>query len=98
LPYAWLQRSRVYIYLAVGVSAGAYIIQIILPVNEFTVILFYVALLYWVGAIVVNGKAARLVAASNEQKCHLPNHSMGHLDLDDPISTHLPNALTRKLH
>jgi hypothetical protein len=66
LPYAWLQRSRVYIYLAVAVSVGAYVIQVILPANEFTVILFYVALLYWVGAILVYRKAARLVAASNE--------------------------------
>lgn len=64
LPYAWLQRSRVYIYLAAAISVGAYVIQIILPVHEFTVILFYVALLYWAGAILMYRKAARLVAAS----------------------------------
>jgi hypothetical protein len=64
LPYAWLQRSRVYIYLAVAVSVGAYGIQVILPAHEFTTILFYVALLYWAGAILVYRKAARLVAAS----------------------------------
>jgi hypothetical protein len=62
LPYAWLQRSRVYIYLAVAVSVGAYGIQVILPAHEFTSILFYVALLYWVGAILAYRKAARLVA------------------------------------
>ena len=66
LPYAWLQRSHVYIYLAVAVSVGAYVIQVILPANEFTVILCYVALLYWVGAILVYRKAAQFVAASNE--------------------------------
>jgi hypothetical protein len=64
LPYAWPQRSRAYIHLAVAVSVGAYVIQVILPTHEFTVILFYVALLYWAGAIVVYRKAARLVAAS----------------------------------
>lgn len=64
LPYAWLQRSHVYIYLAVAVSVGAYGIQVILPANEFTVILLYVALLYWAGAVLVYRKAARLVAAS----------------------------------
>jgi hypothetical protein len=64
LPYAWLQRSRVYIYLAVAVSVGAYVIQVILPANEFTAILFYVALLYWAGATLLYRKAVRLVAAS----------------------------------
>jgi hypothetical protein len=64
LPYAWLQRSRVYIYLAVAVSVGAYVIQVILPANEFSVILFYVALLYWAGAILVHRQAACLVAAA----------------------------------
>ncbi len=45
LPYAWLQRTRVYIYLAVVVAIGAYVIQVLLPANEFTVIMLYVALL-----------------------------------------------------
>ena len=64
LPYAWLQRTRVYIYLAVAVSIGSYAIQVFLPANEFTVLLFFVALLYWVGAVPAYRKAARLVAAS----------------------------------
>jgi hypothetical protein len=64
LPYAWLQRNRVYVYLAVAVSVGAYVIQVILPARESTVILLYVALLYWAGAILVYRKAARLVTAS----------------------------------
>ena len=64
LPYAWLQRSRVYVYLAVAVSVGAYVIQVILPANESTVILFYVALLYWASAILVYRKGTWLVAAS----------------------------------
>jgi hypothetical protein len=65
LPYAWLQRSRVYTYLAVAVSFGAYAIQVILPANEFSVILFYIALLYWAGAILVYRNSVWLVAASN---------------------------------
>jgi hypothetical protein len=60
MPYAWLQRNRVYLYLAVAVSIGAYVIQVVLPSNEFMAILLYVALLYWVGAIIVYRGAARL--------------------------------------
>ena len=64
LPNAWLQRGHIHACLAVAVSVGAYVIQVILTANKYTVILFCVALLYWAGAILVHRKAPRLVAAS----------------------------------
>ena len=64
LPNAWLQRSHIHACLAVAVSVGAYVIQVILPANKFAVIQSCVALLYWAGAILVHRKAPRLVAAS----------------------------------
>jgi hypothetical protein len=51
MPYAWLHDSKVYIYLAVAVSIGAYLIQLIVAANDFEAILFWVALVYFVAAV-----------------------------------------------
>lgn len=63
LPYAWLQRTRAYIVLGVAVSVGAFLIQLLLPGLAFNLILFYVAAVYAVSAVVVYREARRLVAA-----------------------------------
>lgn len=68
LPYAWLHRSRVYIYLAVAVSLGAYLIQLLLPSNEFSVILFYVAIVYWAAVLPVFRSARRLTGEARGRK------------------------------
>lgn len=61
LPYAWLHRTRIYIVLAVAVSVGAFALQVLLGSAAFAVILFYVALLYWVVALLVYRHAAGLM-------------------------------------
>src|SRR5689334_17035541 len=39
LPYAWLQRTNLYVALAAAVSAGAFILQVTLHANAFPYIL-----------------------------------------------------------
>jgi hypothetical protein len=61
LPYAWLHRTRIYVFSAVAVSLGAFAIQNWLPKNAFSSILFFVAVVYWITAPLVYRHAARLV-------------------------------------
>ena len=64
LPYAWLHRTRIYVYFAIAVSIGAFIIQIFLAANAFSVILLYVAIVYWITTPLVYRHAARMVKAA----------------------------------
>lgn len=63
LPYAWLHRMRIYIFLAVVISVGAFVLQIWLGSDAFSNILLFVALVYWIAAPLVYHNAARLVKA-----------------------------------
>jgi hypothetical protein len=60
LPYAWLQRTHVYVALAVAIAVGAFIIQIALGARAFPFVLFYMSLLYWSAAPFLYRNAARL--------------------------------------
>ena len=60
LPYAWLQRTRVYVWLAVAVSAGALAIQIALGSRAFPWVLAHMTLCYWIAAQLVYRAAAKL--------------------------------------
>ncbi len=60
LPYAWLHRTRIYIYFAIAVSLGAFAIQVWLAKNAFSYILVYMAVTYWITMPFVNRHAARL--------------------------------------
>ena len=61
LPYAWLHRTQTYIYLAVAVSIGAFVVQLILGSNAFSFILLYVGVVYWAASPLLYRHAARLV-------------------------------------
>jgi hypothetical protein len=61
LPYAWLHRTRIYVYFAVAVSIGAFAIQVWLAARAFSFILLYVAVVYWIATPLVYKHAARLV-------------------------------------
>jgi hypothetical protein len=63
LPYAWLQRTNVYVWLAVAVSAGALVLEIALGPNAFPFILFHMTACYWFAAPLVHRAARRLTAA-----------------------------------
>lgn len=63
LPYAWLQRTNVYVWLAVAVSAGALVLQIAIGRNAFPFILFHMTACYWIAAPLVHRAARRLTAA-----------------------------------
>jgi hypothetical protein len=60
LPYAWLQRTNVYVWLAVAVSAGALGLQITLHAAAFPYILMHMTLCYWIGAVLVYRAAKKL--------------------------------------
>lgn len=47
LPYMWLHRTRLYAWLAVFLSIGAFILQLIFGPAAFNIILLYVGVLYW---------------------------------------------------
>jgi hypothetical protein len=64
LPYAWLHRTRIYIYFAVAVSIGAFVIQVLFASYAFSYILLYVALVYWMTAPLVYRHAAGLIKAA----------------------------------
>ena len=64
LPYAWLQRTNVYIWLGVVVSAGALALQIALGSRAFPFILMLMTASYWVGAVLVRRAAWRLTVGS----------------------------------
>ena len=63
LPYAWLQRTRIYFALGVAISLGAFVLQIILQAAAFPWILMFVGAAYWTAAPLVYRNAARLVRA-----------------------------------
>jgi len=63
LPYAWLQRTNVYVWLAVAVSAGALGLQVALHAAAFPYILMHMTLCYWIGAVLVYKAARKLSAA-----------------------------------
>jgi hypothetical protein len=61
VPYAWLHRSRLYIYLAIAISIGAFILQIALRSGAFSIILLYMGAVYWIAAPLVYRHATVLV-------------------------------------
>ena len=61
LPYAWLQRTNVYVGLAVAVSLGALLLQMFLGARAFPYILMYMTACYWFGAVLVY-RAAKVLA------------------------------------
>lgn len=67
LPYAWLQRTNVYVWLAVAVSVGALALQMALGSRAFPFILMWMTASYWVGARLVYRAAWRLTAADSRQ-------------------------------
>ena len=64
LPYAWLQRTRVYTVLAVAISIGAFAIQVALKSDAFPWILFYMSACYWIAAPILYRNAQRLTHAA----------------------------------
>ena len=63
LPYAWLQRTNVYVWLAAAVSAGALALQIALGARAFPFILLWMTTCYWIAAPLVYRAARRLTVA-----------------------------------
>jgi hypothetical protein len=64
LPYAWLHRTRIYAGFAGVVALGAFGLQVWLGATAFNVILFFLAAVYWVTALLVYRHARQIVSAS----------------------------------
>ena len=60
LPYAWLQRSKAYMWLGIAVSAGSYVLTMALEEQSFAWVLFYVAACYWIATPLVYRRAHAL--------------------------------------
>ncbi len=60
LPYAWLQRTRIYTGLAFALAVGSFALQLSLGPAAFAYILLYVAFAYGVSAPWLYRHAARL--------------------------------------
>lgn len=61
LPYAWLHRTRLYLYLAAAVALGGFALQYFLGSAAFNWILIYIGVVYLVAAPLVYRQAAQLV-------------------------------------
>jgi hypothetical protein len=61
LPYAWLQRSKTYMWLGIAVSSGSYALAIALEAQSFPWVLFYVTACYWTAVPLVYRRAHALV-------------------------------------
>jgi len=64
LPYAWLNRTRIYTILAAVVSVGAFVLILILKGSSFAWILLLVGMAYWVAAPLVYRHAKNVVAGA----------------------------------
>lgn len=63
LPYAWLQRTRIYTVLGVVVAVGALAIALTLQRESFAWVLGFMTLSYWVAAPMLIAHARRVAAA-----------------------------------
>lgn len=64
VPYAWLHRTRAYLFLGAAVALGAFAILVFLQSAEFSITLPYVGVVYWIAAPLVYRNAADLVRAA----------------------------------
>jgi len=62
LPYAWLQRTRVYSVLGVVVSVGAFALSLVLKRDAFAWVLFFMTACYWVATPWLLAHSRRLAA------------------------------------
>ena len=62
LPYAWLQRTRIYVVLGVAVSVGALALSLALRREAFSPVLFYISACYAVAAPLLLRHARRITA------------------------------------
>jgi hypothetical protein len=60
LPYAWLQRSPAYMWLAIAVSVGGWAITMVLQQQSFAWVLFFMTACYWTTAPLVYRRARAL--------------------------------------
>lgn len=62
LPYAWLHRTRIYIFLGSAVAVGAFLLVLFMKGASYPYILLLVAIAYWVSAPQVYRHAKNIVA------------------------------------
>lgn len=60
LPYAWLHRTRVYVFLGVGVSVGAFALALTLGKDSFSPVLIFMSACYGAAAPALLAHARRI--------------------------------------
>jgi len=66
LPYAWLHRTQLYIFLGAAVSLGAFALILFLKSASFPYILLLVGVAYWVASPLVYRHAKVIVTANTQ--------------------------------
>ena len=66
LPYAWLQRTNLYVALGIAVPTGALLLQIVLGRDAFPFILLWMSACYWISAPLVRRAAKELTRNEHE--------------------------------
>lgn len=62
LPYAWLHRTRLYLFMGSAVAIGAFVVLILFDTYIFQITLLFVGVVYWVTAPLVYRHAKAVVA------------------------------------
>jgi len=60
LPYAWLHRTRIYIFLGVGVSVGSFALSLALGKASFSPVLIFISGCYWAAVPALLAHAKRI--------------------------------------
>jgi len=63
IPYAWLHRTRLYIYLGSALAAGSFLVLFLFQEGRVPITLLFIGLAYWVMAPLVYRHARELVRA-----------------------------------
>lgn len=50
LPYAWLHRTRLYLFMGATVAVGAFLVLVFLSAYEFQITLLFIGIVYWITA------------------------------------------------
>lgn len=53
IPYAWLHRTRIYMYLGAAVSVGSFILLLLLQDGLFSITMIFIGGVYWLAALLI---------------------------------------------
>jgi hypothetical protein len=63
-PYAWLHRTRLYIFVGAAVALGGFALQLWLGPSAFSIILLFVGAVYWAASPLLIRHARKMISQS----------------------------------